>query len=75
VEFADPATGEPFVDPRVTDEDNPVDDVLSATRERGVLYGSARPNTQVIASPPLTVGRAEIDEGVAALDEAVAEVF
>ncbi len=75
VEFADPATGEPFVDPRVTDEDNPVDDVLSATRERGVLCGSARPNTQVIVSPPLTVGEAEIDEGVAALDEAIAEVF
>ena len=75
VEFADPATGEPFVDPRVSDDNNPVDDVLSAARDRGVLLGSARPNTQVIISPPLTVGDAEIDEGVTALDEAIAEVF
>ena len=76
VTFADPDTGDPFVDPRVEpDEDNPVSDVLDAASERGVLFGSGRPNTQVILSPPFTVGEAETDEAVDVLDEAISAVF
>ncbi len=75
VEFADPETGDPFVDPRVSEEDNPVDDVLAAARERGVLLGSGRPNIQVICSPPLVAGPEEIDRAVDALDAAIREVF
>ncbi|WP_254537877.1 aminotransferase family protein [Halomarina litorea] len=75
VEFADPDTGEPFADPRVSDDHNPVDDVLAAASDGGVLLGSGRPNVQVICSPPLVAGPEEIDRGVDALDAAIEAVF
>lgn len=75
VEFADPETGEPFVDPRVTDEENPVEDVVGATADQNVLVGRGRPNTQVILSPPLIADEEAITEGVEALDEAIAKTF
>ncbi|MFB6170513.1 MAG: aspartate aminotransferase family protein [Haloarculaceae archaeon] len=75
VEFADPDTGEPFVDPRVTDDDNPVDDVLAEVSDRGVIMGSGRPNIQVICSPPLMADADDISTAVGALDEAIDAVF
>lgn len=75
VEFADPETGEPFHDPRVDDGDNPVDDVIDACRDDGVLVGRGRPATQVLLSPPLVADADELREGVHALDRAVQSVF
>lgn len=75
VEFADPQTGDPFVDPRVTDESNPVDEVIEATLDRNVIVGSGRPTTQVILSPPLIADADAITEGVNALDGAIGETF
>lgn len=76
VEFADPSTGEPFVDPRVEkDAANPVDDVLQEAQEQGVLLGSGRPGTMICLAPPLTVGEAEIDHAVDVIDEAITRVF
>lgn len=43
--------------------------------EHGVLFGSARPNIQVIRSPPPTVGHREIGEAVTALDSAIEAAF
>lgn len=75
VEFADPDTGEPFVDPRVTDEDNPVDEVIETTLDNHVIVGSGRPTTQVILSPPLMADADAIAEGVDALDAAIQDTF
>jgi taurine--2-oxoglutarate transaminase len=75
VEFADPETGEPFVDPRVSEAENPVDEVLNEARDRGVLLGGGRPTIQVICSPPLITAREELDRGVDALDAAIGAVF
>ncbi len=75
VEFADPETGEPFVDPRISDADNPVKDVLEHAAERGVLFGLGRPGIQLLVSPPLCVDADEIDEAVAALESAVESAF
>lgn len=75
VELLDPGTGDPVFDPRVEDGDNPVDDVIEAARDRGVLVGSGRPGFQVMVAPPLCATEAEIDEGVAALESAIAAVF
>jgi taurine--2-oxoglutarate transaminase len=75
VEFADPATGEPFVDPRVSDESNPVDEVVERTMAHDVLVGSGRPSTQVILSPPLVADGDAIADGIDALDAAISETF
>ncbi|NHX35033.1 MULTISPECIES: aminotransferase family protein [Halolamina] len=76
VEFGDPETGEPFVDPRVErDADNPVEDVREVATDHGVLFGSGRPDTQVLCSPPLCIDRADIDEAVDALATGIEATF
>jgi len=75
VEFTDPETGEPYLNPWIESGDNPVDDVIDAAQERGVLFGGGRPRTQVIVCPPLPVTDAEIDRAVDALDAAIGSVF
>lgn len=74
--FADPETGEPFVHPWLTpDAENPVNQVRAVAAREGVLFGSGRPDVQVIVCPPLCVGRSDIDEATAALGTAVETVF
>lgn len=75
VEFTDPATGEPFVDPRTDDADNPVEKVIEAAEARGVLLGGGRPTIQVIVAPPLVIEEADIDHGVTVLGEAIEASF
>lgn len=76
VEFADPGTGEPFVDPWTEpDADNPVETVRDHAQERGVLFGSGRPDTQVLVSPPLCIDEADVDEAIEALDRGIEAVF
>jgi taurine--2-oxoglutarate transaminase len=75
IEFADPATGEPFHDPRVDEGDNPVSDVLETAQERGVIFGGGRPSFQIILAPPLVASRDELDHGLEVLDEAIRDVF
>jgi taurine--2-oxoglutarate transaminase len=76
VEFANPETGEPFVDPRVEpDAHNPVHDVRSAAKDHGVLFGSGRPDTQVLISPPLCIDRDDIDDAVDALEAGIEATF
>lgn len=76
VEFADPETGEPFVDPRVEpDADNPVADVREVAKDHGVIFGSGRPDTQVLLSPPLCIDEADIDEAVDALEAGIDATF
>lgn len=75
VEFADPETGEPFVDPRIDAGENPVADVIATARDRGVLFGGGRPKTQVLLSPPLIAGAEELREGIDVLDSAISSVF
>lgn len=76
VVFANPKTNEPFVHPWVDgNANNPVVDVRSEAQERGTLFGSGRPDTQVIVAPPLCVTRSEIDEAVNALEAAITAVF
>jgi taurine--2-oxoglutarate transaminase len=40
-----------------------------------VLFGSGRPDTQVLVSPPLCVDEDDIDQATAALDQAIETVF
>ena len=75
VEFADPATGEPFFDPRVDEGENPIEAVRAHATENGVLFGSGRPDVQVLLSPPLCATGDDIDEAVDILDEAIESVF
>lgn len=76
VTFRDPDTGEPFVHPWTDpDADNPVAEVRELAKEHGALFGSGRPDTQVIVSPPFTVDREQVETGVAALEDAVSAVF
>jgi taurine--2-oxoglutarate transaminase len=75
VEFTDPATGEPFVDPRTSAADNPVETVIECAQDAGVLLGAGRPGFQVIVAPPLVVDEADVDRGVEALDAAIESVF
>ena len=76
VEFADPATGEPFVDPWVDpDAENPVDAVIDEAADRGVLIGSGRPATQVICAPPLCADETAIREGIDALSASIEAVL
>ena len=76
VEFADPETGEAFVDPRVDpDADNPVAAVRKEAADRGVLFGSGRPDTQILVSPPLCIDSADVDEAVDALRAGIEATF
>lgn len=76
VEFADPETGDPFVDPWADEEgDNPVAEVRSVAKDRGVLFGSGRPDVQVIVAPPLCIDGDDIDEAVDVLEESIKKVF
>ncbi|GAB6879993.1 aspartate aminotransferase family protein [Halorubrum gandharaense] len=74
--FEDPETGEPFFDPLSEAEgENPVAAVRQEAEDHGVLFGSGRPDVQVIVSPPLCVTREEVDQAVDALDAAIETVF
>lgn len=73
--FKDPETGEPFCNPWVDDADNPVAAVRDESAERGVLFGSGRPDVQVIMSPPLNVTEAEVHESMDVLEESIEAVF
>ena len=75
LEFTDPSTGEPFVHPWVSDDHNPVDDVVKAAGDAGVLVATGRPGFQLIIAPPLVVDEADVDEAVAALDDAIVATF
>lgn len=75
VEFTDPETGDPFVDSWVSDDENPVDDVIEAAQDRGLLIGSGRPNIQILLSPPLIVGEQEISDAINILSDAISAVF
>jgi taurine--2-oxoglutarate transaminase len=75
VVFADPETGEPFVNTWTEDDENPVAAVREAATERGVLFGSGRPDVQVIVAPPLCATEDEIDRAVDTLDDSIATVF
>ncbi|SDR03129.1 aminotransferase family protein [Natronobacterium texcoconense] len=75
VEFADPETDEPFLDPWTEDGHNPVNDVIAGAADRGVLVGSGRPTTQIVLSPPLLAGEDEIVTAVDAVSEAIDDAF
>lgn len=75
VVFADPETGDPFVHPWTNDGDNPVAAAREAAADRGVLFGSGRPDVQTLIAPPFCVSRAEIERGIDALDGAIEETF
>lgn len=72
VEFADPETGEPLVDPRFQkDEENPVGKILEHAADNGAFFGLGRPGIQLLVSPPLCVDEADIDEAVTILEDAL----
>lgn len=76
VVFADPDTGDPFVDPWSEDfEENPVATIREAAQERGALFGSGRPDVQIIVAPPLCATRDELDRGIDVLGGAIEDVF
>ncbi|AXR77323.1 aminotransferase family protein [Natrarchaeobaculum sulfurireducens] len=75
VEFTDPETGEPFMNPWVEDGHNPVVDVLGEAADRGVLLGGGRPKTQIVLSPPLVADEDDVTTAVDAVSEAIAAVF
>ena len=79
VVFADPETGEPFVDPWVEpDEDdveNPVATVREEAADRGVFVGAGRPDVQFVVAPPLCATREEVDEAADVLDASIEAVF
>ncbi|AGB31714.1 acetylornithine transaminase [Natrinema pellirubrum DSM 15624] len=75
VEFTDPETGEPFVDPRIEDSENPVKQVREIAAENGVLFGSGRPDIQVLLSPPLCINSDKINKAISVLDSAINEIF
>lgn len=76
VVFADPDTGEPFVHPWIVDAaDNPVSAVRDRAESDGVLFGSGRPDVQVVIAPPLCVSREDIDRAVDVLETSIGAVF
>ena len=75
VEFADPETGYPHFDPRVDEGDNPVETVRAVAKAHGVLFGSGRPDVQVLISPPLCVDEADVDQALSALDAGIEAAF
>ena len=76
VVFADPDTGEPFVHPWVDrGSSNPIPRIRTEAAKRGVLFGSGRPDMQILLSPPLVVGPEEIDRAVETLDASIDAIF
>jgi taurine--2-oxoglutarate transaminase len=79
VEFADPETGDPFVDPWAGDDgeegENPVMEVKETAMNEGVLLGGGRPGFQLIVSPPLCADEENVREAVGVLDDAIGAVF
>ncbi|RQG89727.1 aminotransferase family protein [Natrarchaeobius chitinivorans] len=75
VEFTDPETGEPYFDPRVDSGDNPAERVREIAAENGVLFGSGRPDVQVLLSPPLCIDSDQLEDALSVLDAAIDEVF
>lgn len=76
VEFTDPETGEPYLDPWVDDDDeNPVAEVRAHAREHGVLFGSGRPDVQTIIAPPFCINETDITTAINTLDDAIETVF
>jgi taurine--2-oxoglutarate transaminase len=75
VEFHDPETGEPFVDPWADDGENPVPETRRHAMANGVLVGSGRPDIQNIVSPPLCIDEADLKHGVSVLDDAIEATF
>jgi len=75
IEFTDPETGEPFVDPRTSAAENPVGSVIDHAEEAGVLLGAGRPPIQIMVAPPLVVDEADIDRGIDAIQAAISAVF
>ena len=73
VEFTDPETGEPVMDPRVDEGENPVKKVREIAESKGVLFGAGRPDIQIIIAPPLCASAAEIERAVEVLDESILE--
>jgi taurine--2-oxoglutarate transaminase len=75
IEFTDPETGEPFVDPRTSAAENPVGSVIEHAEEAGVFIGAGRPPIQIMVAPPLVVDEADIDRGINAIQAAISAVF
>ena len=76
VELADPETGEHFYDPRVDgDGENPAASVREVAKDEGVIFGSGRPDVQIIISPPLCVDADDIDAALEALEAGMAATF
>ncbi|MGM0605563.1 MAG: aspartate aminotransferase family protein [Halobacteriota archaeon] len=75
VEFTDPETGEPYHDPRVDEGDNPAKVVREVATDHGVLFGSGRPDVQVILSPPLCIDDSDVDRAIDALRAGIDEAF
>ncbi|UPW01586.1 aminotransferase class III-fold pyridoxal phosphate-dependent enzyme [Halorussus gelatinilyticus] len=79
VEFAEPETGDPYVDPWAGEgnetDDNPVAAVKEAAMDAGVLVGGGRPGFQLIVAPPLCADESDVREAVGVLDDAIGEVF
>jgi taurine--2-oxoglutarate transaminase len=75
IKFAEPQTEEPLVDPRITDEDNPLKQVLEYAADQGVLFGLGRPGTQIMIAPPFCINPKETDMAMDTLESAIDEVF
>ncbi|MDY6817696.1 MAG: aminotransferase class III-fold pyridoxal phosphate-dependent enzyme [Halobacteriales archaeon] len=76
IEFTNPATGEPFVDPMVDhDEDNPVKELAHTAQDHGLIIGTGRPDHQILLSPPLCIDKDDIAEAVDVLDQSIEQVF
>jgi taurine--2-oxoglutarate transaminase len=76
VVFANPETDEPFVHPWFEDStENPVAMVRESASDRGVLFGSGRPDTQLIIAPPLCITQDQIHQAVTVLAAAIKDVF
>ncbi|MEF8851900.1 MAG: aminotransferase class III-fold pyridoxal phosphate-dependent enzyme [Haloarculaceae archaeon] len=76
VEFTDPATGDPFVEmPVGEDEDNPVDDVVKSAKRRGLMVSGGRPAHHVVIAPPLVANESDVHEAMDRLDAAITDVF
>ncbi|GGL51405.1 aminotransferase family protein [Halocalculus aciditolerans] len=77
VEFGRPdgEKDEFLFDPRVDEGENPVAAVRDEARARGVLFGSGRPDTQVLVAPPLCTEQDDIDRAVDVLEASVDAAF
>lgn len=75
IEFTDPDTNQPFMDPRVDDGPNPVKDVVKEAQKNGVIFASGRPAFQLLLAPPFCISDAEIEECFDGLEAAIETVF